>query len=274
MKYTKYPLTLAAAKKGESSLWEIGDALLKECPPDSDHRKLSEVVAYLQVNGCDYLESWLHRLRATAAAFPKFRRGNFAFSVYDEAGTPEILDAIVKGVPKGTLVTKRYVQKIVQRLRDHEQRELEEQRDKAQAELEAAKAEEERVKALAEKAKTKAERQKAAEQEQEAKERTKQAKKKRQQAKIAPKKSPAPPKKEDVPVLAAEAGFLAAASQSIDLAKRSEKEISTCLDELTPKGIAALTDVGLEAVNAWRDAVQVVRKELLDQTGHISLVGE
>jgi hypothetical protein len=276
--HTKYPLTLAAAKKRQDNeaqdSWDLGDALLIECPLDSERGKLLEVARCLQENGCEYNESTLGMFRRVAAEFPKARRLALAFSVHFEAGSPDMLDAIVKGAPKGTPITVAFVQRIVQRIRDHEQRRLRERQAKAQAELEAAEAEEERARQEEAKAKGKAEREAAVLKRQEAKARTKAARETRKVTKAAPRKKFTAPKKEDVPKLVAEAQFIAHASRSVALAREAAKDIKTCLDELTAVGIAALTEQALEAANAWTEASQVVRSRVIDQRGHLSIVGD
>jgi flagellar biosynthesis GTPase FlhF len=274
MRKTKYPLTLAAAKKGESSLWEIGDALVVECPLDSEHGKINEAARELQSNGCDYHERTLSNIRATASAFPKSRRRDFSFSVHDEAGSPEMLDGVVKGAPKGTLISRDYVRLIVARIRDHERREREEAAAKAQAEREEAEHKEAEARRKTREAKDKEEREAREKEQQEAAERASKAREKEQKTKTAPKKKPAPPKEEDVPKLVAEAQFIAHASRSVVLAREAAEDIKTCLHELTAVGIAALTEQALEAANAWTEASQVVRSRVIDQRGHLSVVGD
>jgi hypothetical protein len=64
-----FPRTLAAVKKGEKSLWDIGDALLDECgPPDAhggDHKeqKLQAARLYLLASGYLYSRPRLSNLR-------------------------------------------------------------------------------------------------------------------------------------------------------------------------------------------------------------------
>ena len=270
----KYPLTLAAAKKGESSLWEIGDALLKECPMDSADGKLTEVAQYLQDNNCDYTVGSLATFRRVAAAFPKASRLAYSFSVHQEADNPKVLNAIVKVAPKGTLITLRYVRRIRQIQYEHELREREEAQEKARAEREKAEAEEERLRVKARDAKNRKERDAVVQEKKKAAERAEDAREKERAVKVPPRRNLDAPKEHEIPVLAVEAGFSADANQSIVLAKRSMKAIQGCLDQLTPKGIAALTEDALEAANAWNEAAQVVRREIIDQRGHLSVLGE
>lgn len=267
-----YPLTLAAAKKNEGSLWEIGDALLKECPIDGVPGKLVEACEYLQANGCDYDLPWLSRLRQVAYAFPpNSRRKELAFKVHEQAGSPAMLTAIVKGA-KGITVTKRVAEKIVQRIRDHEERVRREAFERATAKREAAEAKEREKLARAKQATTEKERKERQAEHREAVEQTRKAREAQQEAKVPPKKSLLPPTEDEVPVLLVEASFLADASDSARKARRSKEAIAKCLDQLTAKGVAGLTDAALEAANAWTEAAQMVRKEVLDQRGHLSVL--
>lgn len=268
-----YPLTLAAAKKHESSLWELGDALLKECPPDSRHGQISEACEFLRANGCDYEESWLSKLRQTALAFsPKLRRRELAFEVHREAETPKMLEAVIKGAPKGTVISSRFVRKIVGQIYAHEERSRREAQEQAQAKREAAEAEQREKFFQARQAKDEKERNRLFKEHKEAKRRTEEAIAAQQAVRTPPRRNLEPPAKEEVPVLLAEAEFLANADRSIVLAKRSAEVIEGSLYELTAKGVAGLTDAALGAANAWTEAAQIVRKEVVDQRGHLSVM--
>jgi len=272
MKSPSYPLTLAAAKKNESSLWDIGDALVKECPSDGN-RDLKEVAEYLQTNGCEYTDNTLWRLRKAAASFPaKFRRRNLAFEVHSEAETPAMLDAVIKGAPKGTVISSRYVRKIVDQIRDQEERERREAYERAQAKREAAEAKEREKLAKAQQAKNKQERESYEAEHREAQKQTEAARKAERESKTAPKKDATAPKEEEVPLLLVQASFLADAREAARLARRSIKAMANSVEELTPKGVAALTVVALEAANAWTEAAQMVRKEMVEQRGHIAVL--
>jgi transcription-repair coupling factor (superfamily II helicase) len=275
MTKTKYPLTIAAAKKGESSLWEIGDALLIECPLDSERGKIAEVARELQQSGCEHASKRLYEYRKTAATFPpQFRLNGIAFFAHSRAGSPDMLSAIVSGTAKGTSITIDYIDSFMQRMRDHEQREREKAKAKAQAEREEAERKEEEARRKTREAKDKEEREARKKEQQQAEEQTQKAREKEQKTKTAPKKKPAAPKEEDVPKLVAEAQFIAHASRSVVLAREAAEDIKTCLEQLTAVGIAALTEQALEAANAWTEASQVVRSRVIDQRGHLSVVGD
>jgi hypothetical protein len=271
-----YPLTLAAAKKNKSSLWELGDALLKECPADSSKGTLDEVVTYLQANGQEYTGEWLRQMRQVAAAFPpKSRRLELSFVVHQEAETPQMLEAVIKGAPKGAVISHRYVRKIVDRIRDHEQRARREAFEKAQAKREAAEAKEREKLARAKAAKDATERKALEEEHREAAKRTEAARKAEQAAKVPPRRQMPPlqpPAETEVPVLLAEATFTANAERAIVLAREAIEVIEGSVHELTVKGVAGLTECALEAANAWKEAAQLVRKEVVDQRGHLSVM--
>jgi hypothetical protein len=55
----------------------------------------------------------LTRIYLVARDFPiRRRRQELSFSVHEEAGNPEILDAILERKPKGQAITKRYVRAV------------------------------------------------------------------------------------------------------------------------------------------------------------------
>jgi hypothetical protein len=67
----------------------------------------------LQENGCDYSIAELSKLRRVAYVFGQStRRFDISWELYAEAGTPEILEAIIGGIPKGTSLTKSYIASI------------------------------------------------------------------------------------------------------------------------------------------------------------------
>ena len=117
----------------------------------------------------------------------------------------------------------------------------------------------------AEKKKAKAKRKRA-----EAK--TEEAKAVENTVKTAPKKKVGPPKQEDIPIMAIQARFIAEAAGSVRVARENINRIKDSLPDLTPKGIAALTEAALEAANAWTEAARIVRSELIDESSHLSVL--
>ena len=113
------PALLTAVKEGETSLWELGDALVAECGPPGDNDSLRSASAYLlETGGYEYDVPYLSALRRTAYAFqPSDRRREFSWSIHRAAGTPEMLAAIIAGAPVGTAITTRYVEKVVRACR-------------------------------------------------------------------------------------------------------------------------------------------------------------
>ena len=68
---------------------------------------------HLQENGCDYSIAELSKLRRVAYVFGQStRRFDISWELYAEAGTPEKLEAIIGGIPKGTSLTKSYTASI------------------------------------------------------------------------------------------------------------------------------------------------------------------
>jgi hypothetical protein len=61
-------------------------------------------------NGCDYSLEELSKLRRVAYVFGRStRRFDISWELYAETGTPEMLEAIIGGIPKGTPLTKSYI---------------------------------------------------------------------------------------------------------------------------------------------------------------------
>jgi flagellar biosynthesis GTPase FlhF len=274
-----FPLTLAAIKKAEQDQWAIGDALLAECGPPSepsvnDGSGLQEVAKYLFDQGYSYSQSSLSEYRSVAFGFAAAKRRNVAWGTHRAAGTSQFLDAVIAGAPKGTRITAEYVKRIRQLQVDNERREREDAAEKARAERERAEEKEAQAKARAREAKEEREKQAAEAKLAKAKAETQRAKEREQETKTAPKKKPEPPAKEEVPLLAIQSQFIADAAQSVKLARLSAKRIKESTDQLNAKGVAALTEAALEAANAWTDAARIVRSEIVNQSGHLSVVGE
>jgi hypothetical protein len=76
-----YEKTVAACAQHESSQWNIGDALLEECEPDS----FNNLVAVLAERGLEYSPRYLRIMREVAHIFPPdVRTTSVAWSVYRE----------------------------------------------------------------------------------------------------------------------------------------------------------------------------------------------
>lgn len=278
----KYPLTLTAVKTNDSSQWDIGAALITECGPpsedtirDGSHARLAEAAAYLLNEGYKYQVQTLANMRRTAFVFTKSDRfAGIAFNAHRAAGTPEFLKRVVAGAPKGQKITQDYVEGIRSQIIEEQRRERQEAEAEARKEREKAEAAEEKARLKAREAKDKEEQEAAEQKLARAKAKTAQAKTKEQETKTAPKKKVVPPAQDEVPILAIRAGFLADAAHSVVLARKSVKAIKDRMHELTPKAITAMTEAAMEAANAWTEAARIVRSELVNESGHLSVVGE
>jgi hypothetical protein len=51
------------------------------------------------------------------------RRFNISWDLYAEASTPELLEAIMAGIPKGTPLTKSYIASIRKQWKRHQRKE-------------------------------------------------------------------------------------------------------------------------------------------------------
>jgi hypothetical protein len=267
---TTYPRILAAVRKSENSLWEIGDAIIAECGKDGP---LSDVSKYLAEQGYEYSTGYLGDIRNTAQNFRKSdREFDLAWGVYRVAGTPEVLRAVVAAA-KGKKFSQIYIEKI--RAGQHMERKAlqREAAEKARIEREAAEAREAEARRKAREAKDKAERIEAEKKAQEAAKRTREARLRERKTKVAPPRGAMPVKPEEVPSLEAKVQVSANASQAVRLAREAEKAIRPHVSDLTAAAAAGMVDACLQAANAWTDLAHLVGKQH-GEYEHLAVVGD
>jgi hypothetical protein len=82
----------------------------------------------MRENGYDCTLEDLSELRRVAYVFrPSTRRSDISWDLHAESGTPEMLQAIIGSIPKGTSLTKSYIASIrKQRGRTSAQRPIDE----------------------------------------------------------------------------------------------------------------------------------------------------
>jgi hypothetical protein len=115
-----YEQTVEACLRHESSQWEIGDALLKECGPPGENganngstAKLKEALEELDRNGLCYSLSTLRHMRDMSHAWPVPRGTRVSWSVYREfTPYPKLLKERLKNNPD-LLMTVAEANKIV-----------------------------------------------------------------------------------------------------------------------------------------------------------------
>jgi hypothetical protein len=250
----------------------LGDALLAECGPppengvnDGSYALMLEVEKELLNEGFEYTPSSLSTIRSTAYSFRALstRKAGISFHTHRAAGSPEYLDAIIAGSPKGTRITQPYVEAIrkTQRaeiIREHERVAIEAEEARMEADQELVEAKKTDNHATIAKAARKAE----------------EARVKEQGNRRAPRPKQGPPQAEEVVQLVAETKFLAHAVRATVLAQEATKDIRQCLEELTESRVRALTEVALEAANAWTEAANIVRQEVTNKHGHLSIFGK
>jgi hypothetical protein len=78
-----------------------------------------------------------------------------------------------------------------------------------------------------------------------------------------------PPKAEEVVQLVAKTKFLAHAARSAMLAEEAINDIRRCVEDPTETRVRSLTEVALEAANAWNEAARIVRSEVAEQREHL-----
>ena len=131
----EYKTVLHAMQTLDKTRWDLGDALVAECgAPDPTSAgydgpgKLRAAWHYMRENGYDCTLEDLSKLRRVAYVFGlSTRRSDISWDLHAESGTPEMLQAVMSGIPKGTSLTKSYIASIhKQRSRPSAQRPLDE----------------------------------------------------------------------------------------------------------------------------------------------------
>ncbi len=273
---TEFPLTLAAAKDAEKSQWAIGDALVAECgPPGDDHanngsgRRIAAAAEFLAANGLDLSVSYLRRLRQVAFAFADVRsRTCVSWDAHEAAGTPKILESILKGLPEGTKPTGATVKAARDRAYVEERREREVARERAAAEEQTARAEQQQATdALNAAATPKREREVAKRQQLAAYARAETAREERARNEVAPKRRELSIVPQRVPAM------LLAHQIDRDLAEarkaifKAAAKARDCVLELGQVDSDAMVEAALEVAEDARRFADLVREHSANSVG-------
>ena len=116
----EYKNILHAMQTLDKARWDLGDALVAECgAPDPTSAgydgpgKLRAAWHYMRENGYDCTLEDFSKLRRVAYVFRQStRRSELSWDLHAESGTPEMLRAIMDGIPKDTSLTKSYIASI------------------------------------------------------------------------------------------------------------------------------------------------------------------
>jgi hypothetical protein len=131
----EYQKILHAMQTLDKARWDLGDALVAECgAPDPTSAgydgpgKLRAALNSLRENGYESTLEDLSKLRRVSYVFRQStRRSDISWDLHAESGTPEMLQTIMGGIPKGTALTKSYIGSIrKQRSRSSAQRPMDE----------------------------------------------------------------------------------------------------------------------------------------------------
>jgi hypothetical protein len=222
----------------------------------------------MQAHGYAYEASSLRNMWQTAAHFPKDSRKSFGWHIHHLTGSPEMLETVIAGAPRGARITITYVQNVMRALALARQEELDAETERRQEEAERARIERER----AEEDKRRA---KSAREKTEAQARIDRAKKKHAEAKAPPKVRDLPkPKPKDIPILVARVQFMADTGQI-------ERDLRKLRETFEPL-IRAFPDVDVEAgherlmriaegARAFADLIRQQRPA--GRASHLSVVG-
>ncbi len=113
----KFPLCDAAIRKKEGGEWDLADAISAECPETGEdgerngsYAKMTAMRDEIAKNhGVVLSFERIRKLRKVASAFPPGRRRPaISLEAHLEAGTPEVLDELIKAAA-GTALTRDYV---------------------------------------------------------------------------------------------------------------------------------------------------------------------
>jgi hypothetical protein len=278
MNEQKFPLTLAAVKRGETSLWDIGDALIKECGPPGEqgakngsYDRVGAAQGYLAQQGYELSVSYLRMLRKTAFDFPKGRRQPLhSFSVHTAAGTPERLAALIKAA-KGRPLSQHYIDRVTRAEFEAAKAQKLAAEVKARAAREKAEAKEREAERKLREAVDEKERAKAQKEADRAAKETQKAEREEREAKTAPPRKPVPLEDEEVPKMLSALEALSFAHQSEALAERAMKAVETELDQWDEATRLAVVEAILEGVNQWRAVAELVEGKK-GRTEHLSVV--
>ncbi len=269
-----YPNVIAAATKRRQhqddadgkDLWDLGEALIKDCGEPSDEHeghydKIERATAELEKRGFNYTLNNLVKIREVAFIFPNPRRRRLGFWLHEEAGNPDMLDAVVKQAKADDEnVTALYIRGIVSAWRSKQDAE---RKDKNQAaKTRKLKAKEKKLAAKTEESKAKAQAEIDA------------ANEEIEETKSAPaRREAAPPDEDEMPLVLNELELMRSAREAKRLANEAKRLIGNRAHELSPQAIAVLTEISLEAANLWTDVANTVRKATLNKRGHLAVVG-
>jgi hypothetical protein len=113
----EYKKILHARQALDKARWDLGDALVVECgapdptsPGYDGPGKLRAAWNYMRENGYDCTLEDLCELRRVAYVFKQStRRSDISWDLHAESGTPEMLQAVMGDIPKGTSLTKSHI---------------------------------------------------------------------------------------------------------------------------------------------------------------------
>jgi hypothetical protein len=116
----EYQKILHAMQTLDKARWDLGDALVAECgAPDPTSAgydgpgKLRAALLNLRENGYESTLEDLSKLRRVSYVFRQStRRSDISWDLHAESGTPEMLQAIMASIPKGTALTRSYIASI------------------------------------------------------------------------------------------------------------------------------------------------------------------
>ena len=286
----KYPKTFAAAQQAEISAWAIGDALLEECgePGESSihtgsHEKLVEAKAELEAHGIDYAVVTLRHYRDTSYYFPAVRRRTaegISHSIHMECGSPEMLDAILKGWTKNKPMTYRECRQLISEIRRRRDEanaaEYEGRRKVVEKKVETATRRVEKAKETVRTTNTLDERRKAEEKRKEEERKLNEAKEELRSIPKLPKGDPlAPPRPDTVPQILFSSQLLAAALDAKLRAKEVVKMLEDAGDRTyDPDQMSAVIEAATETAKLWREISLTLQKKPGLKGSHLTVVGE
>lgn len=260
MPQSRYPRTIAAAKRLDQDQWGFCDALLAECGPPSEDRtnnggfeKLREAQQALANQGYEYDVNWLRQCRDVAHHFrmPLERHASISVRVHMAVGNPALLQRILDGLPEGQTLSLHRATELMRVYRMEQAEIWRAEHPEAAAAADAATNEEDN------------------ETDDEDEPAPPPRRSRPSIRHIPPAERPLPPVNH-IRTMAAVSAALANADRSHRVGRETIRELEAHLSDLNQIDVDAIVEAALAAHNVWLQIANMVRQNRANQRGHIA----
>jgi len=284
----KYPKSFDALARNEVSMWDIGDMLIEECGPPGDdgahngsEKKLKDAQAEFLARGIDRKYDTLRNYRDVSFRFPPGARapGEASHRVHHKCGSPEMLQAVLAGWPKGKKVTEDecvlFIQELRRRREVENAAEYNDRHNTAKAKVETVEKHVEAAKKAETQATTLDDRRKAKEAKKVVEGELKKAQNDLYNVPKQPKGDPlAPPRVNEVPDILLVAQLMGTASKARELSEEATKMLSDAGPRtFDPDLIGAVIEDALTVAEKWREFAKLLQTKDGAKGSHLTVVG-